>query len=196
MHLCRWRSLWPRTELPAMCAASAEPGPMDMSPDGTAPGKIVERTYFARRPFDPLRFYCLVSMPWPEEISAAGCFWIATRPDWRGELACRRGVVQYRDCGVWWASLWRSAPPPWLAIGPEGESDWHPILGDRCQRIVVSGPAVDAAGILLALDKCLVAGNDEIKTWNPAWDSLPDPFTRSQLIGPARIQSKRSGAAH
>jgi G3E family GTPase len=177
-----------------MCAAST--GPMDKSQDGTAPGKIVECTYFALRPFDPLRFYCLVNMPWPEEVSAAGCFWIATRPDWRGELTCHDGAVQYRDCGVWWATLWRSPPGNWPALRPEGESDWHPVLGDRCQRIVVSGPALGAAGILLAFDKCLVEGNDEITTWNPAWDSLPDPFARSQLIDPARFKSKRSGAAH
>jgi Protein of unknown function (DUF1826) len=110
-------------------------------------------------------------------------------------LTCHDGAVQYRDCGVWWATMWRSPPGNWPALRPEGESDWHPVLGDRCQRIVVSGPALGAAGILLAFDKCLVEGNDEITTWNSAWDSLPDPFARSQLIDPARFKSKRSGAA-
>ena len=43
--------------------------------------------YRARRPFDPAKFHQFLRESWAGVIRAKGHFWIATRPQWLGELS-------------------------------------------------------------------------------------------------------------
>jgi G3E family GTPase len=160
------------------------------SVDGAIAAKSEGFTYLARRPFDPLRFYCLLHSPWPAQIDARGCFWIATRPDWMGEIECVRGKVRYRACSVWWATLPRSDWPPLPVSRSTIERDWHPTFGDRRQQIVFTGSGIDPAAIQRVFDGCLVKGSDDLASWNPGWSSLPDPFESWGQLHPAWGRAK------
>ena len=43
--------------------------------------------YRARRPFHPEKFYAFINASWPGVIRAKGHFWLATHPEWVGELS-------------------------------------------------------------------------------------------------------------
>jgi G3E family GTPase len=50
--------------------------------------------YRARRPFTPMAFHQFVNKPWPGVIRAKGFFWLATRPNYVGELAQAGALVR------------------------------------------------------------------------------------------------------
>ena len=51
---------------------------------------VTNFVYRARRPFDPVKFNTFLQETWPGVIRAKGHFWIATRPQWVGELSSGR----------------------------------------------------------------------------------------------------------
>src|ERR1044072_3905588 len=59
--------------------------------------------YRARRPFDPTKFHQFLNESWPGVIRAKGHFWIATRPQWLGELSQAGAIVRTEGLGFWWA---------------------------------------------------------------------------------------------
>jgi G3E family GTPase len=129
--------------------------------------------YRARAPFDPARFADFSVGGWPGVIRAKGHFWLATRPDWVGELA--QAGAQATTCGLgrWWAAV---PPERW----PGGDAferlvggKWSPVWGDRRQELVFIGIGMDEEAIRAQLDSCLVAADD----FTPdAWAGLIDPF--------------------
>ncbi len=46
--------------------------------------------YRARRPFHPEKFEEFINSPWPGVIRSKGFFWLASRPNWVGELSSGR----------------------------------------------------------------------------------------------------------
>lgn len=113
--------------------------------------------YRARRPFHPEKLYAFFNQPWPNVIRAKGHFWIATRPDWLGEVSQAGSMVQHKGLGKWWAAASR-------AHWPDGEDfkrmiaeTWDPKVGDRRQEIVFIGVGMDEAAIRARLDACLTA---------------------------------------
>ncbi|MFX9885222.1 GTP-binding protein, partial [Acinetobacter baumannii] len=58
--------------------------------------------YRARRPFEPARFHAFINRSWPGVIRAKGHFWLATRPEWAGELNQAGALVRHRAMGFWW----------------------------------------------------------------------------------------------
>lgn len=149
-------------------------------------------TYLARRPFDPLRFYCLLHSPWPKEVDASGCFWIATRPNWMAEISCVGGNIRYRAGCLWWASV----PQPDRFLPAMSSTtvmrDWHPTFGDRCQRISFTGSGVSPNDIQRIFAGCLVEGADDTLGWDPQWSSLPDPFPQWEQSHPGWERHDRS----
>lgn len=130
--------------------------------------------YRARRPFDPARFQAFIDKSWPGVVRAKGFFWLATRPDYVGELSQAGALVRTNKRGRWWSAVPRSYWPQ--------EPEWHRAMqdyldaewGDRRQEIVFIGvDPMDKATIIAELDSCLVA--EEV--FKPeSWLRLNDPF--------------------
>lgn len=130
--------------------------------------------YRARRPFDPARFQAFIDQSWPGVVRAKGFFWLATRPDYVGELSQAGALVRTSKRGRWWSAVPRSywpAEPEWhQAMKPYLDAEW----GDRRQEIVFIGvDPMNKAAMIAELDGCLVP--EEV--FKPeSWQRLSDPF--------------------
>ncbi len=130
--------------------------------------------YRAKRPFNPLLLAKFVSKPWPGVVRSKGFFWLATRPNFVGELSQAGALVRTARRGRWWASVpqeqwprheeWRTAMAPYF----------DPVWGDRRQELVFIGmDPMDEAVMRRELDACLIPAQQ----FTPdAWARLPDPF--------------------
>ena len=130
--------------------------------------------YRARRPFDPARFQSFIDRSWPGVVRAKGFFWLATRPDYVGELSQAGALVRTNKRGRWWSAVPRSywpVEPEWhQAMQPYLDAEW----GDRRQEIVFIGVSpMDKANMIAELDTCLVP---EQLFMPQNWQKLVDPF--------------------
>jgi len=130
--------------------------------------------YRARRPFDPARFQSFIDRSWPGVVRAKGFFWLATRPDYVGELSQAGALVRTNKRGRWWSAVPRSywpVEPEWhQAMQPYLDAEW----GDRRQEIVFIGVSpMDKARMIAELDACLVP---EQLFMPQNWQKLADPF--------------------
>lgn len=129
--------------------------------------------YRARRPFDPVKFRKFLNLNWPGVVRAKGHFWLATRPDWVGEMSQAGSQVTSQALGRWWAAVPKNRWPDGDAFERMVRAKWDPIWGDRRQELVFIGIDMDRAWIERRLDQCLVRE----KAFTPAlWTRLPDPF--------------------
>ncbi|GGE34166.1 cobalamin synthesis protein CobW [Agaricicola taiwanensis] len=135
---------------------------------------IASFVYRARRPFDPVRFNDFLGRTWPGLIRAKGHFWLATRPDWVGELSIAGAVCRTEAMGFWWAAVPQARWPgsdEWRSLL---HRNWSEIWGDRRQEIVFIGQDMDEAAMRAALDGCLLG---TLERFEPSrWRDLPDPF--------------------
>lgn len=58
-----------------------------------------------RRPFHPEKLAAILRTDWPGLVRAKGFFWLATRPDWVGELSLAGAMCQTKGAGKWWAAI-------------------------------------------------------------------------------------------
>ncbi|HMO28753.1 zinc metallochaperone GTPase ZigA [Enterovirga sp.] len=132
--------------------------------------------YRARRPFHPAKLDEVFNRTWPGLIRAKGHFWLATRPDWVGELSIAGAIRRVAPMGTWWAAVPKSRwpdHPEWQRLISR---HWSPTWGDRRQELVFIGTNLDEAGLRAALDSCLV-GSVTTPRFDPdAYRNLPDPF--------------------
>ncbi|GGC61040.1 cobalamin synthesis protein CobW [Chelatococcus reniformis] len=132
--------------------------------------------YRAARPFDPARFNAVLGRSWPGLVRAKGHFWLATRPDWCGELSIAGSVCRTSALGFWWSAIperrWPQ-DPDWAA---QLKRRWHPAFGDRRQELVFIGVGMDEAAMRTALDACLLGSGSSPRFEPEAWAGLPDPF--------------------
>jgi G3E family GTPase len=130
--------------------------------------------YRARRPFDPVKFNTFLQETWPGVIRAKGHFWLATRPQWVGELSQAGAILRTEGLGHWWADVpmerWPSDPHWQQSI----RKNWNTIYGDRRQEIVFIGVGMDEDQLRSRLDACLVPGRAAMEI--AEWAKLPDPF--------------------
>lgn len=132
--------------------------------------------YRARRPFAPMAFNAFVNKSWPGVVRAKGFFWLATRPNFVGELAQAGAMIRTSKRGLWWAAVPRERWPD----NPEWRDSMNPYLdrtwGDRRQEIVFIGLAdqMDEQAIRAELDAALTGSIDAFTP--DAWRHLPDPF--------------------
>jgi G3E family GTPase len=130
--------------------------------------------YRARRPFDPAKFHAFVREPWAGIIRAKGHFWLATRPDWVGELSQAGAIVRTEGRGFWWAGVPRErwpANPEWRQ---SLNRNWNSLYGDRRQELVFVGTGMDEDALRARLDVCLVSGRPGMHS--EEWSKLHDPF--------------------
>ena len=130
--------------------------------------------YRARAPFDPARFYAFLTEGGLENVvRAKGHFWLATRPDWVGELAVAGSQTETARMGRWWASIPKNQWPDDGRFEDFVAQHWDDIWGDRRQEIVFIGITMNQPSIRRRLDACLVAASAFTPT---LWTSLSDPF--------------------
>jgi G3E family GTPase len=137
---------------------------------------IASFVYRARRPFHPEKFNAFLGRTWPGLIRAKGHFWLATRPDWVGEMSLAGSICRTEAMGFWWAAVPRSRwpdHPEWQAIL---NHHWHSVWGDRRQELVFIGTELDEAAIRAALDLCLVGDALPLRFNPERYRDLPDPF--------------------
>ncbi|UPK36949.1 GTP-binding protein [Bradyrhizobium sp. 186] len=131
--------------------------------------------YRARRPFHPAKLQAFCNESWPGVIRAKGFFWLATRPNFVGEVAQAGAMIKTSKRGLWWSAVpevrwpdddgWRASMKPYL----------DPVWGDRRQEIVFIGiDPMDEALITRRLNDCLEGKADQFTP--EAWRGLPDPF--------------------
>ena len=130
-------------------------------------------TFRDRRPFDPVKFHAFLHREWPGILRAKGHFWLATRPEWVGELSQAGPQVRHQAMGLWWSAIAREHwpdDPGWRDII---ERRWDSEFGDRRQEIVFIGNDYDEHELRRQLESCLVP----VTRFEPQhWAGWPDPF--------------------
>jgi len=132
--------------------------------------------YRARRPFNPEKFHSFLNSSWPGVIRAKGHFWLATRPEWVGEVSQAGALVRNEAIGYWWDVLPRDRWPDNAEWRENLKKNWHDVWGDRRQEIVFIGRDMDEAWIRRALDACLLGSDEKPRFDWEEWDRLRDPF--------------------
>lgn len=133
--------------------------------------------YRARRPFHPERLHRFIRTTWKGVIRAKGHFWLATRPDWVGEISQAGALVKTEAMGLWWAAVPEERWPDQQEWRKAVARQWDRTYGDRRQEIVFIGsPVMNEAEIRQRLDACLVEHDGRPEAAAAAWARLPDPF--------------------
>ncbi|WP_331376003.1 GTP-binding protein [Sinorhizobium chiapasense] len=117
---------------------------------------ITSFVYRARRPFDPAKFRDFLAKEWTGLIRAKGHFWLATRPDWIGQLSIAGTQCRTEAKGVWWASVPKAHWPRFPQFRELLDRHWSAVWGDRRQELVFIGAGLAEAAIRAALDDCLI----------------------------------------
>lgn len=132
--------------------------------------------YRAREPFDPAKFHAFLTEGGLDHVvRAKGWFWLATRPDWVGDLAVAGAQTVTARMGRWWASVPKNHWPDDGRFERFVAEAWDPVWGDRRQELVFIGIGMDEARIRARLDACLLP----VEQFTPEkWLGLRDPFPR------------------
>lgn len=138
---------------------------------------ITSFVYRARKPFAPEKIYKFFDEEWPGVIRAKGFFWIASRPDFVGEVAQAGAFVKHQGIGRWWAAIPKGQWPDGEEFEAVIRKYWDKEYGDRRQEIVFIGLVgqMNEAGLREELDGCLVEASSisEIET-----QVYKDPFPK------------------
>ena len=132
--------------------------------------------YRARRPFDPEKLHIFFNETWPNVVRAKGFFWLATRPDWLGEVSQAGALVRHSGVGTWWAAVPRERWPDADNLETYLNSVWDDEFGDRRQEIVFIGIGMDQEAITRRLDSCLTNPRRDSTGGIVASKSSTDPF--------------------
>ncbi|WP_417806000.1 zinc metallochaperone GTPase ZigA [Thalassospira lucentensis] len=140
-------------------------------------------TFRTSLPFEPERFHNFINSEWPGVVRAKGHFWLATRPNWVGELSQAGAAVKNEALGTWWCAVPRDRWPDNNEWRDRVLSNWDPIFGDRRQEIVFIGLAdqMNEAKLRERLAACLIDEDETSLSGKFAaekYKDLPDPFPR------------------
>jgi len=148
----------------------------DHSPETEEYG-ISSFVYRARGPFEPEKLHAFFGKTWPGVVRAKGFFWLATRPQWVGELSQAGAVVRHEAIGYWWAAISKKNWPDDERLLERINTTWDETWGDRRQEIVFIGTRdMDKAKIIAELDSCLLSLPPNGAIDATAWTALRDPF--------------------
>lgn len=131
--------------------------------------------YREKRPFHPVRLQQFINQPWHGILRAKGLFWLATRPDYVGELAQAGPQIRTKGVGKWWVAIPHEQWPSdteWLAMM---QGRWDKTYGDRMNELVFIGLDYNEAEIRTQLDDCLLT-DAELAKGPTGWKALPDTF--------------------
>ena len=130
----------------------------------------------ARRPFCPERFAEFLAQPWQGLVRAKGHFWLATRPDWAGELSLAGAICRTEGGGHWWAAVPKEQWPDHAEWRAWLEERWTADWGDRRQELVFIGLDLDEPAMRAALEGALVGRDKPTAADWRAFGRLADPF--------------------
>lgn len=108
------------------------------------------------KPFVKSRFEEFVFKKWPKEvIRAKGLFWIKENPNtaYVFEQSGKQKIAT--DDGDWIAAFPEKDRKEILAMNPDLAATWHPVYGDRINKLVFIGRKMDKKAIISALDECI-----------------------------------------
>lgn len=133
--------------------------------------------YRARHPFDPQKLFAFFNQSWPGIIRSKGFFWIASRPDFVGDMSQAGAFVRHQGMGRWWASVPKERWPESDEFYKELQENWSQEYGDRRQELVFIGlkNEMDENAIRKQLDNALVEKYLEAPE---LWRKLEDPFPK------------------
>lgn len=127
------------------------------------------------RPFHHARLWEFLNTKHEGLYRAKGIFWLVSQPDFIAELAIAGTERIVDPVGFWLISSDKRLWPKDPLIVSEIEAAWHPIWGDRHQRMVFIGATNQLPKIKDDLQKCLMT-DDELETNLKEINALPDPF--------------------
>lgn len=108
------------------------------------------------KPLSKAKFEEFVFAHYPNEIiRAKGIFWIKEDPDtaYIFEQSGRQKTAT--DDGKWIACYPEMQREMILQMNPDIASSWHPVYGDRINKIVFIGRNMDKKAIIEAMDNCI-----------------------------------------
>ena len=136
---------------------------------------ITSFVYRAREPFDPAKIHAFFNQEWPGIVRAKGFFWLASRPDYVGEMSQAGAFVRHQGIGRWWAAIPKAHWPDGDDFEAVLRQYWVKDYGDRRQEMVFIGlkDQMDEVAIREMLDACLV---DNYLESPDTFEQLKDPF--------------------
>ena len=111
------------------------------------------------KPFDKEKLEKFFFSEWPRSIiRTKGLFWIAQAPN-IAYIFEQSGKQKYAtDDGDWIAAFPKKDREQILRMNPDIAAAWHPVYGDRVNKLVFIGRKMDKKGIIKALDDCIYDG--------------------------------------
>ena len=136
---------------------------------------ITSFVYRAREPFDPKKIHRFFNQEWPGVVRAKGFFWIASRPDFIGEVSQAGAFVRHQGIGRWWSAVPKKRWPEDDNFQEAIKQIWVKDYGDRRQEIVFIGlkSQMNKSKIKKMVDSCLVKNYLSAKK---DFQALGDPF--------------------
>ncbi|NBD24501.1 GTP-binding protein [Paenibacillus glycinis] len=135
---------------------------------------IASFVYERVRPFHPERLYRWMSR-WPAEVvRAKGMVWLASRNAMGQSLSQAGPSIQFGPSGYWVAALPQAEQRGILEQEPDIAAQWDSVYGDRINKIVFIGIDMNQAGMIAALDGCLLTEPEMRQDWNGFRDRLPN----------------------
>ena len=136
---------------------------------------ITSFVYRARAPFDPKKIYEFFNKEWPGIVRAKGFFWLASRPDFVGEVSQAGAFVRHQGIGRWWAAIPKNQWPAGGDFENVIKEYWTKDYGDRRQEIVFIGlkDQMSEVDVKKQLDACLV---ENYLSAPELFEKLQDPF--------------------
>lgn len=108
------------------------------------------------KPLSKAKFEEFVFAKWPKEvIRAKGIFWIKEDPDTAYVFEQSGRQKTATDDGRWIACYPEMQRKMILQMNPDIAAAWHPVYGDRVNKIVFIGRNMDKKAIIAAMDNCV-----------------------------------------
>ena len=108
------------------------------------------------KPFDKTKFERFVFAKWPKEvIRAKGLFWISEDPDTAYIFEQSGKQKTATDDGMWIAAFPEKDKREILEMNPDIAAAWHPVYGDRVNKLVFIGRKMNKEEIIKNLDACI-----------------------------------------
>jgi len=130
--------------------------------------------YKCAKPFHPERLMRWME-EWPMEVvRAKGIVWLATRNSTAQSLSQAGPSIQFGPYGYWVAALPEDEQHALLQAEPELAAVWHPVYGDRVNKLVLIGIEMDRTALISSLDACLLSDDEMSQNWSLFVDELPN----------------------
>jgi G3E family GTPase len=115
---------------------------------------------------------------WPAEIvRAKGTLWLATRNDVAQSFSQAGPSIQMGPSGYWIAALPERERRELFREKPELEKSWHPLYGDRINKLVLIGIGMNRTVLEAELDACLLTEAE----LSADWSRFADPFPNAAM---------------